>query len=165
MRQYVKIFKDEKNKINNNYRMNRKLSFKAFIISQIVTLLIGLIFLGGLYYILYLQNPLESPKFSFGKFGPVTKEPTTLNLDLTTPDNDTLIFQESIEFSGKTSPNSEVLISSLDNSLVTQSKSDGSFSEDFELIEGTNEIKIVVFDKSGNSKEIERTIYYSKEKL
>lgn len=145
--------------------MNRKLSFRTFIISQIIILFAGLAFLGGLYYILNLQYPVESSKFSLGKFGPITKEPTTFSLELTTPDDDSLVFQKVLEISGKTSSNSQVLISSPLGDLVTQSKSDGSFSADFSLDEGVNEIKIIVFDKNGDQKELERTVYYSKEKI
>ena len=96
---------------------------------------------------------------------PVTKEPASLTLDLTTPDDDSLSFISEVEFAGKTSPNSSILISGVDNDIVILAKSDGSFSGDFELVEGVNEIKVIVFDQNGDSKELERTMYYSKEKI
>lgn len=144
--------------------MNRKLSTKEFIFSQVLILISGLIFLGALYYILHLDFLTESSN-SFGRFGPVTKAPATLILELTTPENDLLVFQKEIEISGKTSPGSQILITAPSDDLVIQSKPNGSFSSDLELREGVNEIKIVVFDKNGDQKELERTVFYSKEKI
>lgn len=122
--------------------------------------------MGGLYYMVNSSDlPSQSKIPSLGSGGPVTKEPASLTLDLTTPDDDSLVFKSEIEFSGKTSPNSQILISSADNDLIITSKPDGSFSGDFDLEEGVNEIKVVVFDQSGDQKELERTVYYSKEKI
>ena len=156
MKQYVKILVD---------RMNQKLTTREFIISQIFILIAGLIFLGTLYYILYIDGSIGSTDRSFLREGPVTKEPASLMLELTSPENDVLVFNKDLEISGKTLPGSQILITSSSNDKVIQSKSDGSFSSDFELKEGVNELKIISFDKNGDQKEIERTIFYSKEKI
>lgn len=145
--------------------MNKKLSTKTFIISQLIILIVSLLFLGGLYYILYLQYPTSLSKSSLNKFGPVTKEPTTLTLELTTPDDNLLSFQKDLEIAGKTLPHLKILITSSLDDLIVESKSNGSFLQEFSLSEGVNEIKVVVFDKNGDQKEIERTVYYSKEKI
>lgn len=144
--------------------MNRKLTTREFIFSQIFILIAGLTFLGTLYYILYLDFPNQSQN-SLGRFGPVTKEPATLILELTTPEDDLLVFQKDLEISGKTSPDSQILITSSSDDIVIQSKHDGSFSSDFELSEGLNEIKIIAFDQNGDQKTLERTVFYSKEKI
>ena len=146
-------------------KMNKKLSFRTYLISQILILCLGLSFIGGLYYFLEFHSPSGVKPSSYSLDGPVTKEPASLTLDLTSPDDDTLIFQDNIEFSGKTSPNSQILISGADNDMVITSKSDGSFSGDFDLSEGVNEIKVVVFDQNGDQREVVRTVYYSKEKI
>ena len=144
--------------------MNIKLTTREFIFSQILILVSGLIFLGVLYYIVYIDSPSQTQN-SFFIGGPVTKEPASLMLELTTPDDDLLVFQEDLEISGSSLPNSYILVTSASANLVIKSKSDGSFSSDFELNEGVNEIKIIVFDQNGDQKMLERTVYYSKEKL
>ena len=146
--------------------MTKKLSFKAFVISQVLILITGLLFVGGLYYMVNSSSLPGQPKIStLGSGGPVTKEPASLTLDLTTPDEDSLVFKDSIEFSGKTSPDSQVLITRVDFDVILESKNDGTFSGDFDLEEGVNEIRVVVFDQNGDQKELERTVYYSKEKI
>ena len=141
----------------------KKLSVKQFLISQILLLIIGLIILSGIYYILNVQYPtgLNNP-FSNG---PVTTKPKSFLLTLDEPVDNTLVFAPSILVSGKTSSAKEVLIFTDSKNMVIKSKSDGSFSTDLDLDEGENLITVVVFDDNGETKSIERTIYYSKEKI
>lgn len=144
--------------------MNKKLSTKEFIFSQILILVSGLIFLGALYYILYLDSSVQTQN-SFFSGGPVTKEPASLMLELTAPDDDLLVFDDSVEIAGKSLPNLYILITAPSSDRVIKSKSDGSFSTDIELAEGINDIKIISFDEKGEQKDLERIVYYSKEKL
>lgn len=141
---------------------NRQLSINVFIISQVLILIIGLLFLGGLYYILNIQYQQNSSLFANG---PVTTPPKTLILDLSNPVEDSLVFKSYILVSGQTSPGKEVLIFTDSQNLVTKSKLNGSFSTTLELEEGVNKITVVVFDSNGESKQIQRTLYYSKEKI
>lgn len=141
---------------------NRKLSDKSFILSHIVILLIGLIFLGGLYYILNIQY--QGPKSLFLN-GPVTTAPKSLRLDLDQPDQDTLSYSQSIIVSGKTSPGNAVLISTETFDTVIKAKPDGSFSTMLSLNEGVNRVTATVFDDKGDERSAERAVYYSKEKL
>lgn len=143
-------------------KLGKKISKKAFIFSNLLILIIGLIFLAGLYYILNIQyNPLQKPFES----GPVTSLPKTLRLELQQPDNDLFSNQSSVLVSGKTSPFLDVLIYSDSQNIVIKAKSDGSFSTVFNLDEGVNQITVVVFDITGDQKSDTRSIYYSKEKL
>lgn len=144
--------------------MNKKLSVKIFIISQIIIFTFGLIFLAGLYYILNVAHqPLKGTYSSLG--GPVTTKPTTLILELDGPDDNTLTFKPSLIVSGKTLPNLDVLISSNSDDQVVQTKTDGGFTATIDLKEGINNLSATVFDKTGDQKTIDRTIYYSKEKI
>lgn len=144
-------------------KLNRKISTKFFIISQILILLSGLIFLGSLYYILYLSYP-ASTSFSLGE-KLFTQKPKTLHIDLDSPDQDSLTFEPSILISGKTSPNMDILILNNSEDFIVKSKNDGSFSASLDLNEGVNRIVAVVFDDSGEARLVERSVYYSKEKL
>ena len=143
--------------------MNKKISTKFFIISQILILICALIFLGWIYYILYLDNKPPSSNSLGDKL--FTQNPTTLIIDLNQPDEDALTFESSILISGKTIPSVEVLIINETEDFVVKSKADGNFSATLDLIEGVNRIEAVVFDENGQSKSVKRTIFYSKEKI
>lgn len=144
-------------------KLTQKLSNKTFIISQILIFFISLLFLGSLYYLLNFYNQI--PNQTLFQAGPVTRPPATLTLELSSPEDNLLTFESKLLISGKTSPHSQVLITSSAKDLVTNSKSDGRFSADFDLTEGVNEIAVVTFDKVGEQRVIERTVYYSKEKI
>lgn len=143
-------------------KLTQKLSTKYFIISHIIILVLGLIFLLGLYYILNIQYQKPTKPFLNG---PVTSIPKTLKLDVDQPADDSLTFQNSIVVSGQTSPLKEVLIFSETQNLVIKSASNGSFSTVINLQSGVNNITVAVFDTDGDEKSIERTVYFSKEKL
>lgn len=143
-------------------KLTSQIPFKIFLIIQILILISGLIFLYGLYYILNVQYKVSSNLFLNG---PVTTLPKTLRLDLDQPADDSLTFQSSILVSGRTGPGKDVLIYTDSRNLVIKSKPDGSFSAPLDLNEGVNTIVAVVFDETGDSRTIERTVYFSKEKI
>ena len=143
-------------------KLNKKLTTKQFIISQLLLLLVGAVILGGIYYILNIQYYKDNKPFLNG---PVTTLPKSLRLDLDQPDDNTLFFQVTILVSGKTEPLKEVLISTDSQDFVIKSKKDGSFSTEINLDEGENTVTAVVFDIDGDSRALERTVYYSKEKI
>ena len=143
-------------------RFGKKISTKQFILSHLFILIAGLLFLFGLYYILNIQYQRSTDPFSNG---PVTSIPKTLRLDLDHPDDDSLTFDSSILVSGKTASQKEVLIFTDSQNLVIKSRKDGSFSQSLDLDEGVNRITVVVFDQTGDSKSVDRTIYYSQEQI
>lgn len=143
-------------------KLTRDIPFKYFIIFNLLILALGLIFLSGLYYILNVQYQQSSSPFLNG---PVTSLPKTLRLDLDQPDEDSLTFQNSIIVSGQTAPSKDVLIFSDSENLVIKSKSNGSFSTVLNLRSGVNTITVAVFDTTGDVREAQRSVYYSKEKI
>lgn len=143
-------------------KLNKKLTKKHFILSQILILFIGLIFLGGLYYILNIEY--QKPKNLFLN-GPVTSLPKSLVLSLDQPEDNSLSYSSSVVISGETGPSKDVLISTDTDDLVITSNRDGSFSTVLNLTTGVNRIQVVVFDSTGDSRSDIRTVYYSKEKI
>lgn len=137
------------------------LSTKTFIISHIAILLSGLIFFGGLYYILYQEKFQPLPV----SYNPVTKEPVSLFLEVASPDDEVLVYEDNIVVSGKTGPDATVIISNQDSDAGLQASKEGQFSKVFQLSPGPNILEITVFDSEGNSKTVTRSIYYSVEKL
>lgn len=137
------------------------LSTKTFILSHLVILIVSLSFFGGLYYILYQDKFQTLPQ----AYNPVTKEPTSFILEISSPDDDMLVNDASIVISGTTGPDTAVIITSAQNSSGLQSGRDGQFSKVFPLSEGPNIVTITAFDHEGNTKSITKSIYYSKEKI
>lgn len=149
-------------KLLNIMKLGLKSPSKFFKLSLFLILMVSLVFLGWVYYednILYPS--LSSP---FAK-GPLTLPPKTLRLDLEQPAEDSLFFTPEIMVAGKTSPFMDVLISTPSRDLVVKSAADGSFNSSLSLDEGANNITVVVFDASGESRSVDRTIFYSKEKI
>lgn len=143
-------------------KLTRKISSKVFITSHLLILTFGMIFLAGLYYLLYIQY--KSPSNPFLN-GPVTNNPKSLRLDLDQPADDSLTFQSSVIVSGQTAPSKDVLIFSESEDLIIKSNSGGSYSTVLNLKEGINTITVVVFDTSGDSRSVTRTVYFSKDKI
>lgn len=139
--------------------MSIKLSGTVFILSQITILIVGLAFIGWLYF--FLQEPSKIPSNS----SPITTEPASLTLEVNSPEDDLLSFKDEILVSGKTQAGSTVLISTDDNDQIVKTSSTGAFSADFPLELGVNNITIAVFDESGDSRTVEKMVYYSKEKI
>lgn len=146
--------------------MSRKLSGTVFILSQITLLTLGLMFITWLYFFLQIQSATvrKTPPPAPGS-KPITLEPSTFTLEMTAPEDDFLSFKDEILVSGQTQKNLQVLISSSDHDLVLKSDTSGYFSTNFPLIEGVNDIKIAVFDPTGDSRTVEKIVYYSKEKI
>ena len=142
--------------------LGKKLSTKAFIFSVCTILVLGLVFLGILNYLLNVQY--QSGGTSFSK-GPVTTPPKTWQLVLEEPQQDMILFSKSLDVLGKTLPAVDVLIFTESTDLVIKSKRDGSFAQKIDLKEGENKITVVVFDSKGDSRSVERIVYYSKEKI
>lgn len=144
-------------------QLNKILSKQQFIFSQLLILAAGLIFVASLYYYLNVRYQPSSNPYSLGL--PVTSAPKSLRLDLDQPDDDLLTFSKTIIVSGQTGPNMDVLISSKSEDLIVKSTPDGKFSTIFDLNAGVNEISVVVFDATGDTRSEQRTIYFSEEKI
>lgn len=137
------------------------LSTKTFIISHLAILFTALIYFGGLYYVLY-QDRFQPQATSYI---PVTREPVSLFLEISNPEDNVLVYEDNILISGKTGPNYPVIISGGEGDTGLQSGKDGQFSKVINLSLGANIVNITVFDPQGNSKSQTKSIYYSEEKL
>lgn len=143
--------------------INKKLSTKSFIISQVLIFLGALGFIFFIYYILNLQYP-SLKNYSFSS-GPITSAPASISLDLSDPQDSVLTFKSSALVSGNTAPDSLVLVTTDTQDIMLTSDSKGNFSTDLSLDEGVNNIQVAVFDKNGEERLQKRVVYYSKEKI
>lgn len=136
-------------------------STRFFIISMSGILIIGLLLLGGL-YVLLNQETLKRQEVGIN---PVTSEPVSLTLNLSSPDENLLVFEPDILIQGQTTPNSTVLLNTEDKDIMIDTTPNGNFSLTLKLKQGLNNLNLTVFDPQGNSKNESRTIYYSQEKI
>lgn len=149
--------------------MNKVLSLKAFIISQVLIFLVSLLFLGGLYYYLNEERISDAKKDSL-IYIPVTKKPSSFSLDVSSPEDEKVVFEKSLLVSGKTLPKTVVLVSVVgeddrEHNFGFESNIRGEFSKTTNLYLGLNQITISGFDRDGDTKLEMRTVYYSEEKL
>lgn len=155
---------DEKMSVKyTNWKMPKDivLSNKTFVISHATILILALLFFAGLYYILY-QDKFQP---NFASYTPVTKEPVSLFLEVSNPEDDTLVYDDNIIISGKTSPDLAVIITTNNTQAGLQSGKDGEFSKVLSLSPGVNLIEVTAFDAEGNTKSVTKSVFYSENKL
>lgn len=141
--------------------LNTPLSTTAFIVSCVGILVVGGIYLSVMYQLL---NPIINSTL-WALTGPITKAPSSFNLELNSPEDEMVTFERSIIVSGKTTPKSVVIIVNGNNYQTVEANNIGDFYKGIDLSVGLNNIQISAFDEEGNTKLIERKVFYSEEKL
>lgn len=141
--------------------MNKILPTSVFVTSQIFILIVGLIFLGGLYFVL---NP-RIEKLDWKTQGPITSAPSSFSFDLATPEEDLLTFEKNIVISGKTAPKAVVVVTNNNETNAFEANILGNFSKVIELDLGINHLVITAFDDHGDSKSFERNVYFTEERI
>lgn len=121
--------------------------------------------IGSSGYGLYKHFTQGQPNLDWTKNGTVTTQPLSLNLDLNSPEDEILVNDKSVLVSGKTLPNASVLITDESKETATTADDKGDFSKVVTLDDGLNHLVITSFDSEGDSKTVNKTIYYSEDKL
>lgn len=157
-----KVVEKKKEKTKPSF-FDKEISAQHFIISQFLLLVLGLSFFLGIYF--YLNK--DNPKVNFKNYYPVTRKPTSLNLEINNPDDEIIVSDKNLIISGSTEPFTTLVISNLtsEENLGLEANQKGEFSKIIPLEIGVNIIKLTAFDSSGNSKEEIRTIYFTQEKI
>lgn len=132
-----------------------------FIFSMLIILVLGSTTLVMLYFFL---NPKQNP-ITIQNYQPVTSLPVTMTLNLSSPDDNNLVFDNNLLVSGTTIPGALVLITLGDDNQLINASSQGNFSLTVNLQPAYNQLIVSSFDDLGNYKSETRAIYYSKEKL
>jgi len=140
--------------------LNMKFSTSVFVISMLSILIIG--GAGIILFNNYFNPPAPD---SLQSMTPVTTEPVSLTLNLSNPENNSMVFSEDLLIQGKTNPKSVVILSTNTEDLLLEPNQQGDFSLTVKLQKGLNLLSVNVFDNLGTSKVENRTIYYSEEKI
>jgi hypothetical protein len=158
---------NNENFIDELYKLSRAKSSPIPKLLLLIALVLGLGV--GAYY--YYQSTLTNNSLLgfLGKpestYTPITKENLSLNLEITNPDDEMLVYDKTIIVSGKTNANARLVVNNGKTYTALQANDQGEFSKVVDLNLGTNQIVIYAFDEQGNTKTETRTIYYSEEKI
>lgn len=130
----------------------------------IIPLIIVSILVVGLAFGLknYLNQDIKS---GIKNYLPVSKPVTAFKLEITNPDEDILVFDKNIIVSGRTNPESSIIISLQNSNYGIEADKEGQFSKVISLKSGVNNITITAFDNEGNSKQELRSVYFTEEKI
>lgn len=146
-------------------KINTPMETHHFIFSQLGILIAALLFLGGMYWVL---NSDDFRTQVVDKYLPVTVKQASFGLELNSPDDELLIFSNSVLISGKTGAKASVIIAvagNTDHFDAVQADNEVKFQRTVMLSPGLNSIEISSFDGGNNSKTVTRSVYYSEEKL
>lgn len=113
----------------------------------------------------YLSDPIGLNTILTNSYQPVTNKPISLTLNLSSPDDNKLVFKSVALVEGTATPNSLVVLSTNSDDQILKVSPTGSFSQTINLDEGVNQIMVSAFDNTGNSKQETRMVYYSKEEI
>lgn len=163
------FFKVDQEKTSESFWF-QTLSTKQFFGAMSTVLILSLVYIGLLFYLLGPEILNGVSFLLLNRKGdlyqsPLTSTPSSFILEVNNPEDNSLVFDNSIIVTGKASPNSNILISSNDYDHGLEIGNNGQFSQVFTLTPGLNIINVSIFDESGNSKSLRRTVYYSTEKL
>ncbi len=118
----------------------------------LIAVLLG--FAGGILVALFLIIvPKNLPKNDKQATTP-TPQPTVVvnktDLTIDTPSEGQLVSTTDIKVNGKAAPNSQIIVSSPVEDIVTTTNDQGNFSETISLIIGENLLSVTAFNTDGN---------------
>ncbi|MCL5409702.1 MAG: hypothetical protein M1607_02475 [Patescibacteria group bacterium] len=138
------------------------MNLKLFILAIILILITGI---GGILWLnsVFNKDHLPTPEQIISQ--PVTQTPYSLDFDLSSPDDNSLVYDAAILVSGKASPQATILISLDNQDQFIKPDPDGNFSQTIKLKVGLNNLDVVAFDNLGNTQKASRIVYYSTDNL
>ncbi len=133
---------------------------KSLLLSVIV---LGLGVIAWVIFSYFTSGSSNTPAWE--KNAPVTLDRVSLSLQLDNPDDKSVLFDQSLLVSGKTSPKATIIVDDDGDYSALTADSAGSFSKRITLDDGLNQMTVTAFDDQGNSKTENRTVYYSADQL
>jgi len=86
-------------------------------------------------------------------------------LVITSPEDNSISNKEKIEVSGKTSAGTTVVVLYEEGEKIIEANSEGNFTTEITLIEGSNEITVSAYNKEGNEVSKTLSVVYSTAEL
>jgi cytoskeletal protein RodZ len=135
------------------------LSFIAVVIGLLVAAV-------GFYFYQSTKTNTESKTKTIAISSSTTTAPTPQPshfIVLDTPNDEEVVSSKTLPISGKTSPNTIIVISSDTADTVITPATNGSFTTTITLNDGVNRIEVRALSQSGEESTVNRTITYTKE--
>lgn len=111
----------------------------------------------------YINQSFPKPPEAFST--PVTTGPRELTLNVSSPEDLSVVFDKQLTIAGQTLAKATVVISTENEDLVFVASANGNFSKDLILASGLNTIAVTVLNDKGDSKQTLKRIYLSGEQL
>lgn len=92
---------------------------------------------------------------------PIPSPTPSFFLILTSPEDNSISAEETIEVSGSTVPGAIVVILYQEGEKILEADEEGEFSTEITLAGGANEIRVSAYDQEGNEAEKLLTVVYS----
>lgn len=107
-----------------------------------------------------IPTPTTTPMSTGDKKNDITNK-----LNIISPEDNLLVFDSSLNITGNTINNSQIVISTSTENFTGQSNQDGQFNIPIKLEAGLNIVKISSIDSEGNQLDTEINITYSTAKI
>ncbi|OGY25252.1 MAG: hypothetical protein A2134_02100 [Candidatus Woykebacteria bacterium RBG_16_39_9b] len=140
-----------------NVTNKEKRDKKSIIFTAGLGIVVGIL-LSLLFWYLRTASPEPVPS------GTSQSTPNELVLALSNPEDGTTVNKDIITVSGKTGVPAIVVVNGGAEDIILE-KTDGTFSTEYKLLEGENEVTVTVFDETGNEKTETRNILYLNEQI
>lgn len=139
---------------------------KEIFIVILVGVLIGAVITFGIYRAQIALNQEEIQDNTVQAPTPSPSQQTSAHaLTILSPANESVVDQDSVSITGKTSPDSVLAVIAPESEYLLTADSEGDFTVEVGLVGGANEINISSFDDQGNKAEQVLTVVYSTAEL
>jgi hypothetical protein len=138
---------------------------KETMLLSLFALIIGLLFAGGIFYAYQFisQRPKQIQKNITLNPSPTAVSSNSDELMVEEPADEAVIDSKSVKVSGKTLPNSTVIVTSVNDEQVALPAENGNFSLTTTIGDGVHLIQVVSILPGGEEKKVVRTVTYSTE--
>jgi hypothetical protein len=133
---------------------------KEVVIAVVLGVVVGLIITFGIYTANAALQRRARQLTATPSPTPLTNEQKS-SIILFSPEDNTLTDKDALSVSGTTTANSLVVIFVNEQEHVTTADEKGNFSEEVELVGGSNILTIVATDPNGKQEQVQRTVVYS----
>lgn len=133
------------------------------VILSFIAILIGLL-VTGIIFFLYQTTKIVPQKDIRGiSFNPSPTPSSSLYLSLDTPQDEEVVDRKVVKVTGKTIPQSTVIVSTNSADEVITPSATGTFATTVTIDDGENEIQVFAISPNGEEAQVTRTVTYSTE--
>ena len=133
------------------------------VILSSVMVLIGLLVAGAAFYFYQSSKVVSSKSTVSNVVAPTPTPKPSVYLSVTTPDNEIVVSNKTLNILGKAPVDATVLVITSSDQLVFKPSSQGDFSTTITLDGGLNVITIEAISPNGEIASVKRTVTYSTE--